>query len=111
MNPIDPVDGQFEAYNAHHLERFLAHFSEDVQVYRMPASEPATEGKAALGAFYAKERFTLPALRAEVLQRMVVGNRVIDHERITGLHAAPFEAVVIYEVRDGLICTMWMFLA
>jgi hypothetical protein len=31
---------------------------------------------------------------------------VLDHERITG-DGEPFEAVAIYEVRDGLIRKVW----
>jgi hypothetical protein len=75
----------------------------------MPSSEPALAGKAQLAAFYAANRFNLPHLHAEILQRMVMGNKVIDHERITGLHEAPVEAVAVYEVTDGLIWRVWFF--
>ncbi len=111
MNPVDPVERQLTAYNAHDLVRFLANFTDDVRVYRMPASAPAIVGKEALGAFYAKERFNLPALHATVLNRMVVGNKVIDHERIVGIRAEPLEAAVVYEVDNDMISAMWMFLA
>jgi hypothetical protein len=75
----------------------------------MPSSEPALARKAAFGEFYRTQRFNLPALRAEILQRIVIGNKVIDHERISGLAEQPIEAVAVYEVADGLIDRVWFF--
>ncbi|MCL2917255.1 hypothetical protein [Shewanella litorisediminis] len=34
---------------------------------------------------------------------------MIDHEHITGLGPEPFEVAVVYEIRDGLIQTLWSF--
>lgn len=103
------VQRQLEAYNARDLERFLAEFAEDVRVYRPPAAEPAISGKRAFGEFYARERFKHPALHAELLGRMVLGAKVIDHERISGVREEPFEMVVAYQVVDGRIAVMWAF--
>ena len=101
------VQRQLEAYNARDLERFLAEFSPQVRVHRPPATAPAIEGIDALRAFYAAERFNRPALHAELLGRMVLGNKVVDHERISGVRDAPFEMVVVYQVVDGRIAAMW----
>jgi hypothetical protein len=103
------VQRQLEAYNARDLERFLAEFADDVRVYRPPAAEPAISGKQAFGEFYARERFNRPALHAELLNRMVLGNKIIDHERITGVRDEPFEMAVAYQVVDGRIAVMWAF--
>jgi len=103
------VQRQLEAYNARDLGRFLAEFADDVRVYRPPAAEPAISGKGAFAAFYATERFNRPALRAEVLSRMVLGNSVVDHERITGVRDEPFEVIVAYRVVDGRIAALWTF--
>ena len=40
MNPEDPVKRQLDAYNARDLERFVAEYHDDVNVYRPPATEP-----------------------------------------------------------------------
>lgn len=103
------VQRQLEAYNARDLERFLAEFSPQVRVYRPPATAPAIEGIDALRAFYASERFNRPALHADLLGRMVLGNKVVDHERISGVREAPFEMVVVYQVAAGRIATLWTF--
>lgn len=109
VNPEAPVQRQLEAYNARDLRRFLAEYTEDVQVFRPPNAEPALSGKQALGEYYAANRFNLPDLHAEVVSRLVMGNKVVDHERITGVRAQTFEAVAVYEVADGLIRRVWFF--
>ena len=45
----------------------------------------------------------LPGLYAEIVNRILRGIKIIDHERIFGVRAAPFEVVVIYEVVGDLI--------
>ena len=105
--PEDPVQRQLDAYNAHDLERFVAEYADDVRVYRPPAAEPVLAGKAAFAAHYARHRFNLPQLHAEVVQRIVAGNKVVDHERITGLQPGVLEAIAVYEVVHGRIRTVW----
>ena len=39
----------------------------------------------------------------------MLGNKVIDHERVVGIKEVPIEAVAVYEVVDGLIETVWFF--
>jgi len=109
MNPAEPVQRQLEAYNAKDLERFVAEYTEDVQVFRPPKFEPVLSGKKAFAEHYGKNRFTLPSLHAEVVNRIVAGNKVADHERISGLQEGIVEAIVVYEVVEGLIRTVWMY--
>lgn len=111
MDPVAPVQRQLDAYNARDLRTFVAQYTDDVRVYRLPATEPAVVGKAAFAAFYASHRFNIPNLHAKLVSRMAFGNKVIDHERITGIAPSPVDAAAIYEVRDGLICTVWFMSA
>lgn len=106
-----PVIQQFEAYNRHDLEAFLACFSEDFRSWRMPAEVPSLQGKPALAAFYAGHRFNNPKLKAELISRTVVGNMVFDHELIHGLGAQPLENMAVFEVREGLIRSAWFYSA
>lgn len=107
--PVHIVQAQLDAYNAHDLERFAACFSDDVCLYRMPTDTPGTIGKAALRAFYAEHRFPIATLRAELLNRMTLGDKVIDHERIHGLGEHPTEVVAVYQIGDGVIANVWFF--
>lgn len=98
---------QLEAYNARDLQRFVAEYTEDVQVYRLPGSEPVLVGKQSFAEHYRKNRFTLPGLHAELVNRMVFGNKVIDHERVHGVEAEPMEVAAIYEVTPQGIAKVW----
>lgn len=109
MSPEASVQRQLDAYNARDLERFVVEYSEGVRIFRPPAPEPVIVGKAALATYYASNRFNLPKLHADVVNRMVLGNKVVDHERIVGVRETAFEAVAIYEVVDGRINSVWFF--
>jgi hypothetical protein len=111
LNPQAIVQRQLEAYNARDLQRFLAVYSEDIEVYRPPAALPAIVGKKAFAEFYATQRFNHAGLHAELVSRMAFGNKVIDHERISGVREDPFDVAVVYDVRNGLITTTWAYAA
>ena len=105
------VQRQLDAYNRHELADFVATYADDAELFRAPSRTPALKGKQALGDFYRDHRFNLPNLHAELMHRIVLGDKVIDHERITGLRADVVDAVAAYVVRDGLIRSVWLFAA
>ena len=105
------VQRQLEAYNARDLERFLAAYDEGIRMFRPPAVEPVFVCKEAVGRFYAAQRFSHVGLHAALVNRIVLGNKVIDHERISGVREQPFEVAVVYEVSNGLIVCTWSYAA
>jgi hypothetical protein len=107
MTPLEAVQLQFDAYNQRDLPRFLSAFSDDVRSYRLPDMTLIIHGKAAYGEFYASQRFVHTGLRAELLNRIVNGNKVIDHELIHGLGPEPMETAVMFVVEQGLISTVF----
>ena len=109
MSVVEVIQRQVDAYNNRDLDGFLAEFSDAVKTFRMPSAEPAIAGKAQLAEFYTTQRFNLPGLRAEILGRIVLGNKVIDHERVWGLRSDPVEVVAVYQVVRGLIECVWFF--
>jgi hypothetical protein len=102
------VERQLAAYNARDLERFASTYAPDITIYRMPSSQPVIQGQQQLRDIY-RQRFASPSLHAEILSRIVLGDKVIDHERVTGIREEPLEALAIYEVSGGLIKTVWFF--
>ena len=105
--PLELVEHQLAAYNDRNLERFLEVFSDDIEVTRLPGTVTAIVGKAALAKFYGENRFSLPALHAEIVNRIVMGSKIVDHERITGIGPEPIEIIVTYAVENGAIRRMW----
>ena len=105
--PVEVVQQQLDDYNRRDLAAFVANYADDIKVYRLPATEPSLSGKAAFARQYETTRFNLPGLRAELVNRIAFGNKVIDHERIFGVRPEPFEVAAAYEVRGGLIITAW----
>lgn len=101
-SPEAIVQAQLDAYNRRDLDAFLAFYTDDAVLKNYP-DEVTQVGKEQMRARYAK-RFENKAIRAEVIQRMVMGRFVVDHERITAPPAkGEINAVAIYEVKDGKI--------
>jgi hypothetical protein len=108
MTPIEIVQLQLDAYNARDLDAFAKTYAESIRIFRMPATEPAIVGMKQLREVY-KARFSSPGLHADIVNRIVIGNKVIDHERVVGIEKNPVEAVAVYEVTNGLIQVVWFF--
>ncbi|HEY9106275.1 MAG TPA: nuclear transport factor 2 family protein [Roseateles sp.] len=108
MTPSEVVEQQVAAFNGKDERAFLALFAADVCVYDMPAVQPRLVGKAAFAAAYARP-FANPQLHVEILSRMAVGSKVVDHERVHGWKPQACDFVAVYEVREGLIRALWLF--
>jgi len=108
-NPVEPVQRQLDAYNARDLDRFLAEYADDIVVFRPPNPEPVLTGKAAFGAHYASNRFNLPKLHARLVDRIVCGDIVVDHEAVSGISDTVLAVVAVYKIVDGRISSAWFF--
>jgi imidazolonepropionase-like amidohydrolase len=78
--PVDLVQQQLNAYNAHDLDAFLAPYADDVEIY-------ATSGKLIMkgkGQMRKEYQFITktPHLFCRLVNRIISGNTVIDHEEI-----------------------------
>jgi len=104
MKYVKIIEQQVEAYNARDLNTFASLFSPTIKVFEFNNSDPSIVGLKALRSAYAAVFEDSPALHATVINRISIGNKVIDHEHITGRAGANFiDLVVIYEVKDQLI--------
>jgi imidazolonepropionase-like amidohydrolase len=92
---------QLNAYNAHDLEAFLEPYAEDVEIYTFP-DQLRFKGKAEMRKNYEFITKTTE-LYCRLLNRIVQGNSVIDHEEIHGRGAQPVYAIAIYKVANGKI--------
>ena len=103
LSNLDVAQGQLDAYNAQDLEAHCAFFADDVVVADLNGAA-TIEGKAAYRAKYQQVFADFPGNHAELVNRIAVGARVIDHERVfRSAEAQPFEVAAIYTIADGKI--------
>jgi hypothetical protein len=103
-SPAAVVQRQLDAYNARDVDALLATYAPDARQYEHPATLLAT-GADEMRARFAL-RFQEPDLHARLVQRVVMGNLVFDHEVVTRNFPegkGEIELVAIYEVVDGRI--------
>lgn len=104
--PESIVQRQLDAYNARDVDALLATYAEDVQQFEYP------DALLCKGAVQLRERMAArlsdPRLHARLINRITMGQTVIDHEEVTRTFpdgVGKIELVAIYEVRDGKIST------
>jgi hypothetical protein len=98
---MDPVAEQLEAYNKRDIDRFLSCYHPNVKI-EDGKGNLLMQGHEAMRAQYSVLFNSSPNLHAHLVNRIRVGNYVIDEEKITGRIAEGFpdrlHAVAIYQV-------------
>jgi len=105
-SPAELADQQLLAYNAHNLEAFLAPYAEDIEIYDLSTNKLQVKGKEAMRKQYSFLN-TVKTLYCNLLNRIVEGNVVVDHEEIWMDGGRKFYGLAIYEVKDGKIVKVW----
>lgn len=95
------VQKQLDAYNEADIEGFLATYTNDIKLYNFP-NTLITDGLAAMREVYTRLFVSTPDLHADISNRIVIGNTVIDREEVSR-NGNTFTAVAIYEVENGKI--------
>ena len=106
--PESTIQRQLAAFNARDIDALLAIYADDAQLFEHPAKLVA-HGSAELRQRFT-QRFQEPNLHAALLQRIVAGSMVVDHEKVTRTFpegAGEIELVMIYEVKEGRIAKSW----
>ncbi len=100
----DTIDDQVIAYNAKDLERFTATYSPDV-VIEDGIGNVLMQGHDQLRERYGNLFTTSPELHCEIVNRIRIGQYVVDEEQGTGIRGSPTprRAVVIYRVEGDKI--------
>ncbi|WP_324026619.1 nuclear transport factor 2 family protein [Maribacter sp. BPC-D8] len=101
FDPEIIVQKQLEAYNNRDIDGFLATYAKQAKIYSY-SGELRSDGTDAMRAGYADFFNSSPDLHCEILNRIVIGNKVIDEESITA-NGNTFKAVAIYEVENNEI--------
>ena len=97
----DVVNRQLDAYNARDIDKFVATYSEDIEIYNSKG-EMTMKGHDQLRKRYDTMFKNTPNLHCRIVNRIKINNKVIDNENVT-MNERIVEAVAIYEVVNGKI--------
>lgn len=88
QTPREVIQEQLDAYNAKDIDAFMNVFSEDIEISTLGDSIPSVVGSENVREVYSWLFNHSPQLHSEVLNRTILGNKVIDYEKITGRSAS-----------------------
>lgn len=98
---------QLNGYNARDIDAFVAPYSEDVEIYNFP-DQLLYKGKDNMRVNYARMFEQVPDLHCKLVNRIVLGNTVIDQELVTGFPGGgAIKAVAIYKIIDHKIAKVY----
>lgn len=101
------VQKQLDYYNSADLENFVSTYHDAIEIFRLEDESIILSGKDALRDKY-RERFEVQKVHAKLANRIVLGDKVIDHELVSGIVEGEIvKAVAIYKVEKGLIRKVW----
>jgi len=103
LSPTELAQAQLDAYNVQDLDAHCACFADDVIVGDLNG-DVTIRGMEAYRAKYTQVFSDFPKNRAELANRICVGDTVIDHERVyrDGVTEA-FQVIAIYTIAGGKI--------
>ncbi|MDB5454028.1 MAG: enzyme family protein [Caulobacteraceae bacterium] len=104
MTIADVAQGQLDAYNAQDLDWYCSYFTDDVIVADV-GGQVTGQGIEAYRTRYQGAFAKFPGNKAQLLNRIVLGQTVIDHERVDrgDGETAPFEVAAVYSFRGDKI--------
>ena len=103
LKPVDLAQGQLDAYNRQDLDAHCAFFADDVVVADLNG-DVTIRGLEAYRAKYTQVFADFPQNRARLVNRIVVGATVIDHEDVSRSPGGEsFQVIAIYTLAGGKI--------
>ena len=84
MTPEQVVQKQLETYNNKDIDGFMSVIDPQIEVFNFSDGTKIIQGWDACRKYYAALFDASPLLHSTILKRTCIGNKVIDHERITG---------------------------
>ena len=97
------VQQQLDGYNKRDIDLFLQPYHDEVEIYNFP-NDLSLKGIGEMRQAYDRLFTDVPDLHCELVNRIVMGDTVIDQEHVTGLPGgASIDAIAVYKIRDGKI--------
>lgn len=107
--PEKVVELQLEAYNSRDIDAFMEVFHNEIELWTLGAESPSSLGWEKVKGIYQELFEVSPELHSTVMNRTVIGNKVIDYEKIYGRRGSKEDIflVMIYEIEEGKIRRAW----
>jgi uncharacterized protein (TIGR02246 family) len=103
IEKVDVIDKLVEAYNSRNARAFADLFDEKAIAYEHP-NQISQNGREEIYKRYVDVFAQFPQNHSEILYRVIIKNRVIDHELVSrSPQGEPFQVIAIYEIENGLI--------
>jgi imidazolonepropionase-like amidohydrolase len=99
------VQQQVNGYNLRNIEAFLAPYSDSITVYGADG-KLLMKGIQEVRQEYAKYFNKVPDIHCQIVNRMVLGNTVVDQEKLTSATRKPSEGIAVYKIEHGKIVTV-----
>jgi len=94
---------QLDAYNAQNVDAMVAFYAPDCTVVA-PDGTVTERSRAEIRARYTKAFTQFPRNKANLVNRIAVGDTVVDHEHVVRAPGGEeFEIIAIYTIKNGLI--------
>jgi hypothetical protein len=105
LSPEQVVQNNLDFYNKRHIDGFMSYFRDDVTIVNFSDSKIIAKDSKEVRKIYDDMFKISPNLHSTIVKRIVLGNKVIDHESIIGRNGSMeiLELVLIYEVADDKI--------
>jgi hypothetical protein len=98
---------QLDAYNNRDADAFILPYAENVKVFNFP-DQLLYEGRDEMYGLYGRMFSRTPDLHCKLVNRIVLGNTVIDQEEVTiRKEEPPMRAIAIYKIIDGKIAEVY----
>jgi uncharacterized protein (TIGR02246 family) len=103
VSNTDIAQKQLDAYNAQDVDAMVSYYAPDCTVVS-PDGTVTESSRAEIHARYVKAFAAFPQNKANLVNRITVGNTVVDHEHVVRAPGGEeFEIIAIYTFKDGLI--------
>lgn len=105
---VSIVQRQVNAYNARNTDVFISTFSPTIQIYQDHDSLICS-GIDKVRIKYQSLFDNTPNLHVQIVQRMAIGDYVIDEEKIIGFDKEEKRAIATYKIKENLIQQVWFY--
>ena len=111
MSYYEIVTRQIEAYNKRDLKGNIELFSENFQIIQFHDNSVLVDGKDACEKMYKDLFDNLPNLKAEIINRIDYGNKIILHEVIYGKYGKNegLDQLIMFEIVENKIDRIYKF--